>query len=34
MAPLREEMVAAVWHPSMFMDFQDYKELKSRWNIV
>jgi hypothetical protein len=34
MAPLREEIVAAVWHPSMFMDFQDYKELKSRWNIV
>jgi len=33
MAALREEIVAAVWHPSMFMDFQEYQDLRSRWNF-
>ena len=33
MAPLRQEIIAAVWHPSMFMDFKEYQELKSRWII-
>lgn len=34
MAPLREEIVAAVYEPAMFMDFQEYRELKIRWNMV
>ena len=33
MAPLREEIVAAVYEPAMFMDFQDYKELRQRWDF-
>jgi hypothetical protein len=35
-APLREEIVAAVYElakPGMFMDFQEYKELRQRWNF-
>jgi len=30
-APLRTEIVEAVWHPSMFMDFREYQDLKNRW---
>lgn len=32
MAPLRTEIVEAVWHPSMFMDFREYQDLESRWS--